>query len=109
MPVARGIGGRPHWPCTVGAYHARHAASRNAHRGGRAVCPAADMMHARVDTEVQRPRIAVIGTGGTFAMHGRHRFDWIEYADSGVIHPIEDLLQRLGELAPATEIVPIPF
>jgi L-asparaginase len=56
-----------------------------------------------------RPRIAVIGTGGTFAMHGRHRFDWIEYADSGVIHPIDDLLQRLGELAPHAEIVPVPF
>jgi L-asparaginase len=67
------------------------------------------MMHARVDTEGQRPRIAVIGTGGTFAMHGRHRFDWIEYADSGVIHPIDDLLQSLGDLAPAAEIVPIPF
>jgi L-asparaginase len=58
---------------------------------------------------LSRPRIAVIGTGGTFAMHGRHRFDWIEYADSGVIHPIDDLLQRLGELAPEADIVPIPF
>jgi L-asparaginase len=56
-----------------------------------------------------RPRIAVIGTGGTFAMHGRHRFDWIEYADSDIIHPIDDLLQSLGELAPHAEIVPVPF
>ncbi|WP_404935504.1 asparaginase domain-containing protein [Paraburkholderia sp. BL27I4N3] len=42
-------------------------------------------------------------------MHGRHRFDWIEYADSGVIHPIEALLTQLGELAPEVDIVPIPF
>ena len=57
----------------------------------------------------KRARIAVIGTGGTFAMHGRHRFDWIEYADSGVIHPIDDLLATLGELAPDLDLVPIPF
>ncbi|SPB18584.1 asparaginase [Caballeronia novacaledonica] len=67
------------------------------------------MMHARVQPETRRPRVAVIGTGGTFAMHGRHRFDWIEYADSGVIHPIDALLQSLGELAPDAEIVPVPF
>jgi len=62
-----------------------------------------------LEPQARRPRIAVIGTGGTFAMHGRHRFDWIEYADSGVIHPIGDLLGQLGELAPQAEIVPIPF
>ena len=60
-------------------------------------------------TATKRARIAVIGTGGTFAMHGRHRFDWIEYADSGVIHPIDDLLATLGELAPDLDLVPIPF
>ncbi len=57
----------------------------------------------------KRARIAVIGTDGTFAMHGRHRFDWIEYADSGVINPIDDLLATLGELAPDIDLVPIPF
>ena len=56
-----------------------------------------------------RARIAVIGTGGTFAMHARHRFDWIEYADSGVIHPIDHLLTQLGELAPEVDLIPIPF
>ena len=61
------------------------------------------------NTAAKRARIAVIGTGGTFAMHGRHRFDWIEYADSGVIHPIDDLLATLGELAPDLDLVPIPF
>ena len=63
----------------------------------------------RESSKESRPRIAVIGTGGTFAMHGRHRFDWIEYADSDIIHPIDDLLQSLGELAPHAEIVPVPF
>ncbi|MFS8977415.1 asparaginase [Cupriavidus necator] len=59
-----------------------------------------------------RPRIAVIGTGGTFAMHARHRFDWVEYGESGVVHPIEKLLDDLGSLgdvADAVELVPVPF
>jgi L-asparaginase len=57
----------------------------------------------------RRPRIAVIGTGGTFAMHGRHRFDWVEYGESGVVHPIGTLIEQMGELAPDVELVPIPF
>ncbi|WP_250508107.1 asparaginase [Caballeronia sp. GAFFF3] len=67
------------------------------------------MTGEHVETSVKQSRIAVIGTGGTFAMHGRHRFDWIEYADSGVIHPLDDLLKSMGELSPELEIVPIPF
>lgn len=74
-----------------------------------AVSPAVSPFIGENTAPAKRPRIAVIGTGGTFAMHGRHRFDWIEYADSGVIHPIDDLLQRLGELVPHVEIVSVPF
>ncbi|OAJ54817.1 L-asparaginase [Paraburkholderia ginsengiterrae] len=80
--------------------------------GAQVAEPVAPAVSALVDENAapaKRPRIAVIGTGGTFAMHGRHRFDWIEYADSGVIHPIDDLLERLGELVPHVEIVPVPF
>ncbi|MFM0509030.1 asparaginase [Paraburkholderia sp. RL17-373-BIF-A] len=73
------------------------------------IAPAVSTLVGEQAVSAKRPRIAVIGTGGTFAMHGRHRFDWIEYADSGVIHPIDDLLQRLGELVPHVEIVPVPF
>ncbi|WP_233836702.1 asparaginase [Paraburkholderia sp. ZP32-5] len=57
----------------------------------------------------RKPRVAVIGTGGTFAMHARDPFDWVEYADSGIVHPIGHLLETLGELAPGVEIVPIDF
>lgn len=75
-------------------------------------------MSAATSTEVEstrsrtRPRIAVIGTGGTFAMHARHRFDWVEYSESGVVHPIEQLLDDLdglGEVADGVELVPVPF
>ncbi|MFJ1258276.1 asparaginase [Cupriavidus sp. CuC1] len=60
----------------------------------------------------RKPRIAVIGTGGTFAMHARHRFDWVEYGESGVVHPIGKLLDDLGELgevSSAIDLVSIPF
>ncbi|WP_322102276.1 asparaginase [Paraburkholderia sp. J41] len=55
------------------------------------------------------PKIAVIGTGGTFAMQARGPFDWIEYSESGVVHPIGTLLATLGELAPDVELVPVTF
>lgn len=38
-------------------------------------------------------RIAIVGTGGTFAMEARHPFDWVEYGESGIVRPIADLLE----------------
>ncbi|SDV47291.1 asparaginase [Chitinasiproducens palmae] len=64
---------------------------------------------ASAPAQRRRPRIAVIGTGGTFAMHARHRFDWVEYAESGVVHPIDDLLRTLGDIAPDVELLPLSF
>jgi L-asparaginase len=57
----------------------------------------------------RRPRIAVIGTGGTFAMHARHLFDWVEYGESGVVHPIEAMTGQLDQLGLDVDIVPISF
>lgn len=45
-------------------------------------------------------RIAVIGTGGTFAMEGRHAFDWVEYGESGVVHPVGALIGQARALLP---------
>ncbi|MCC8392888.1 asparaginase [Paraburkholderia sp. MMS20-SJTR3] len=59
-----------------------------------------------------KPRVAVIGTGGTFAMQARHRFDWIEYGESGVVRSIDALMDEmggLGNVADAVELVPVPF
>jgi len=60
-------------------------------------------------TPGKRPRVAVIGTGGTFAMHARHAFDWIEYGESGVVHPIEHMLGQLEQLGLDIDIVPVTF
>ncbi|CAG9187578.1 asparaginase [Cupriavidus pinatubonensis] len=62
--------------------------------------------------DASKSRIAVIGTGGTFAMHARHPFDWVEYGESGIVHPIDALLETLGNLGDVSrdvEIVAIPF
>ncbi|MGO2450722.1 asparaginase [Pseudomonas taetrolens] len=60
-------------------------------------------------TTQYRPKIAVIGTGGTFAMQARDLFDWVEYSESGVVLPIDHLLEQLGEVAPHIECIPVPF
>ncbi|WP_081768906.1 asparaginase [Herbaspirillum sp. RV1423] len=57
----------------------------------------------------RRPKVAVIGTGGTFAMHARHCFDWVEYGESGVVHPIEALIPQLDELGLDMDVVLISF
>lgn len=61
------------------------------------------------ETRTQRPKIAVIGTGGTFAMEGRHRFDWAEYSESGIVHPISSLIEQMGHLALDVDLVPVTF
>jgi len=60
-------------------------------------------------TSQYRPKVAVIGTGGTFAMQARDPFDWVEYSESGVVLPIDHLLEQLGEVAPHIECIPVPF
>ncbi|WP_306391930.1 asparaginase [Telluria beijingensis] len=57
----------------------------------------------------RRPRIAVVGTGGTFAMQARHAFDWVEYGESGVIHPIDALIPQIDGLGLDVDIVPVGF
>lgn len=69
------------------------------------------MALATSDTQV-RKRLAVIGTGGTFAMRARHPFDWVEYGESGVVTGIDQLLADfgdLGDIADSVELVPVTF
>ena len=70
------------------------------------------MTSAHATRHAPLARIAVIGTGGTFAMRARHTFDWVEYSESGVVTGIDQLLADLGDLGdPAQEIelVPVTF
>jgi L-asparaginase len=53
--------------------------------------------------------VAVVSTGGTIAMAGRHPYDWVDYGESEIIHEPEAMLRELAPLLPdvALEVVPV--
>lgn len=56
-----------------------------------------------------RPRVAVIGTGGTISLDGRHSLDLYEYMDFGTRREIDEIVGRFPELSEFAEIDPVPF
>jgi L-asparaginase len=56
-----------------------------------------------------RPRVAVIGTGGSISTVGRHSLDLFEYGHFGRILEVDELLARCPEVGAAAEVVPIRF
>jgi L-asparaginase len=46
-------------------------------------------------------KIALLATGGTIAMAGRHPYDWVDYAESGTIAAPAEMLEALRPLLPA--------
>lgn len=59
--------------------------------------------------EAHRPRVAVIGTGGTISVEGRHSLDVYEYMDFGHRHEIDSILATFPEIAAAADVTPVPF
>ncbi|MDJ0896707.1 MAG: asparaginase [Alphaproteobacteria bacterium] len=56
-----------------------------------------------------RPRVAVIGTGGTISFDGRHGLDTFEYMECGERHDIDEVLARFPELDRVADIRPVSF
>jgi len=56
-----------------------------------------------------KPRVALIGTGGTISSIGRDSLDLWEYMDSSRKAEPDELLVRFPEVAAAGEIVPVRF
>ena len=56
-----------------------------------------------------KPRVALIGTGGTISSIGRDSLDLWEYMDSGRTAEPDELLARFPEAAEAAEVVPLRF
>ena len=56
-----------------------------------------------------KSRIAVIGTGGSISMPGRHRLDLYEYSDYSRVLEIDELLAMFPEINEVAEAVPIRF
>jgi L-asparaginase len=59
-------------------------------------------------TPASRPRVALIGAGGTIGSLGRHALDW-EYMDHGLREQPEALLERLPEATRELDVVPVAF
>src|SRR4029453_6458104 len=56
-----------------------------------------------------KPRVALIGTGGTISSIGRDSLDVWEYMDTARKAEPDELLQRFPEVPAAAEIVPVRF
>jgi len=56
-----------------------------------------------------KPRVALIGTGGTISSLGRDSLDVWEYMDGGRKIGPEDLLARYPETAGVAVVVPVPY
>ena len=56
-----------------------------------------------------KPRIGVIGTGGTLSSIGRHPLDLIEYPDTGIKLTAEEVLERWPVAHEVAEVVAIPY
>jgi L-asparaginase len=54
-------------------------------------------------------KVALVSTGGTIAMVGRHPYDWVDYGESGTVNEPETMLRELAPLLPDVplEIVPV--
>lgn len=57
---------------------------------------------------MRKARVAVLGAGGTIAMAGAHAFDWVDYGDTGIIHPVDVLVATLDLGLPDIVLVPVP-
>ena len=56
-----------------------------------------------------KPKIAVIGTGGTISSIGKDPFDLIEYPDTQNKLAVDELLDRLPQVHGLADLVPLPY
>ncbi len=59
--------------------------------------------------EPTRRRVAVIGTGGSISIVGRHNLDLFEYGDFGQVLEADELLARVPEVATVADVTPVRF
>jgi L-asparaginase len=57
----------------------------------------------------RKPRVAVIGTGGSISTPGRDSLDLFEYADHGRTIDVSELLAMFPETSRVADVVPISF
>ncbi|MBF8291074.1 MAG: L-asparaginase, partial [Chloroflexi bacterium] len=57
----------------------------------------------------RKPRVAVIGTGGTISGVGRHSLDLYEYMDYGRRQEVDELVGRFPEVGMQADVIPVRF
>ena len=56
-----------------------------------------------------RPRVAIIGSGGTISYTGRHSLDLFDYGEFGHLLPIDEVVARIPEIETVCDVVPFAF
>jgi L-asparaginase len=56
-----------------------------------------------------KPKVAIIGTGGTISSLGRGPLDLIDYGVAGQVLDVNGLIARVPELALVADVLPVPF
>jgi L-asparaginase len=56
-----------------------------------------------------KPKVLLIGTGGTLSHVGRHPFDYFEYTENNRILEADEVVARFPELAAIADVVPLRF
>lgn len=56
-----------------------------------------------------KPKVAIIGTGGTISSVGRGPLDMIDYSALGQVLDVNGVIARVPELALVADVIPVPF
>ena len=54
-----------------------------------------------------KPRVAVIGTGGTISSVGRHSLDLVRYIENNKVYEVDELLNAFPETLEQADLVPV--
>ena len=57
----------------------------------------------------QKPKVAVVGTGGTISSMGKHRLELMSYINHGEILDVYELLTLTPEVNEVADVVPVPY
>ncbi|MFV0492669.1 MAG: asparaginase [Pseudorhodobacter sp.] len=56
-----------------------------------------------------RPRIAIIGTGGTISSLAASETDYVDYPETGQKLSVDQIIARIPQLSDHADLVPVPF
>jgi L-asparaginase len=56
-----------------------------------------------------KPKVAIIGTGGTISSVGKGPLDLIDYGSLGQVLDVNGVIARVPELALVADVIPVPF